>query len=225
MNYKLKTLAGDEISTVASKAKVIAQDKSTTVEFDFNGIQCLVNSKTDLEMLLRDYHNAFTMKWKTIGPNCAEYSTELQYAIDEQNRLDNERWEKEKLEAKAKADRQRDAFNIKTKGVLLALKDADIWSKTVEINTDGYGSCFVGYAEGWAKLMQVEIGNGATVKDCAERSSLELGFFGITGFMYSAAISILSECWVNGEDLRKWHNKEYSHNGAGVVNAALLTTN
>ena len=41
--------------------------------------------------------------------------------------------------------------------------------------------------------------------------------------MYGCAVSILSECWEYGEELRKWHNKKYNHGGDGVVNPAVLT--
>ena len=41
--------------------------------------------------------------------------------------------------------------------------------------------------------------------------------------MYGCAVSILSQCWKYGEELRKWHNKEYNYDGDGVVNPAVLT--
>jgi len=46
---------------------------------------------------------------------------------------------------------------------------------------------------------------------------------GITGFMYGCAVNLLSQCWKHGEELRKWHNKEYGHEGDGVVNPAVFT--
>jgi hypothetical protein len=61
------------------------------------------------------------------------------------------------------------------------------------------------------------------LREIAEPTSFELGFLGITGFMYGAAVQILSKCWKHGEDLRKWHNNEYGHEGEGVVNPAILT--
>lgn len=41
--------------------------------------------------------------------------------------------------------------------------------------------------------------------------------------MYGCAVNILAQCWKYGEELRKWHNKEYNYNGNGVVNPAVLT--
>lgn len=73
--------------------------------------------------------------------------------------------------------------------------------------------------------MQVEMSKGKTLKDVAEKTSFEMGFLGTTGFMYGAAVSVLSQCWKYGEELRKWHNKEYNHEGEGVVNPAILIIN
>lgn len=73
--------------------------------------------------------------------------------------------------------------------------------------------------------MQSEIAKGKTIAECAEKCSFQLGFLGITGFMYGCAVGILSVCWKHGEELRKWHNKKYNvkEDEKGVVNPALLT--
>jgi hypothetical protein len=72
-------LAGESFQMVAEKAKTIALEKGITVEFDFNGITCMVSKETDCELLYRDYGNAFRMEWKTVGPDCTEsYSPEVQ---------------------------------------------------------------------------------------------------------------------------------------------------
>ena len=99
------------------------------------------------------------------------------------------------------------------------------WEKSVEANQDPYGKGTMDYAEGWAKLMQIEIAKGKTVRECADETQKGLGFFGITGFMYGCAVSILSQTWKYGEELRKWHNKQYGvdENKKGVVNPAILT--
>jgi len=90
-------------------------------------------------------------------------------------------------------------------------------------NTDGYGSGIYRYAEKWADLMEKEIASGKDVADTAERTSYEADTEGITGFMYGAAVAILSSCWEYGERLKAWHNKKYGYAGQGVVNPAILT--
>ncbi|GAG26283.1 unnamed protein product, partial [marine sediment metagenome] len=110
---------------------------------------------------------------------------------------------------------------------------ADAWDASLGNNQDGYGrACFV-YACKWAVDMQEEIKKridaGATAIDFREfakdavKEADELAG-GITGFMYGAVINILSNSWVHGEILRKWHNGNYGKpDSKGVVNPAIIT--
>ena len=103
-------------------------------------------------------------------------------------------------------------------------KDYQDW---LDKNTDPYGrGCFT-FAERWAEMLESkidEIGDAQkAIVENADRLSREADTEGITGFMYGCAVSILSQCWKYGEELRKWHNKEYGYEGDGVVNPAILT--
>lgn len=90
-------------------------------------------------------------------------------------------------------------------------------------NNDPYGGATFRYAENWANLMEEKLHNGEKLIDVADKTSHEADTEGITGFMYGCAVSILSQCWLYGEQLRKWHNKEYDYEGDGIVNPAILT--
>lgn len=61
------------------------------------------------------------------------------------------------------------------------------------------------------------------IVDNAKQLSYEADKGRITGFMYGAAVSILSKYWEYGECLRKWHNKDYGYDGDGIVNPAVIT--
>lgn len=223
-NYKIDSRAGNNFTDLSEKAKKIAAEKQVAVEFEFNGIICLVNSTTNLDWLWRDYGNAHRMEWKTVGADCLpKYDKETQKELDKRNKSAQIKYAQQQKEWKEKEDKERAEFSKKVKGVSIELKDVKGWEKTVNDNTDPYGKAAIDYAEGWAKLMQIEISKGKTLIECAENTSHELGFLGITGFMYGCAVNILSQCWKYGEDLRKWHNKEYDHEGDGVVNPAVLT--
>lgn len=50
----LLTSAGNNFTDVSIKAKNIAKEKDTTVEFEFNGVTCLVNKNTNLDWPLTD---------------------------------------------------------------------------------------------------------------------------------------------------------------------------
>lgn len=223
---KLNAHAGNDIHEVANKAKEIAVARKMIVEFDFNEIQCLVGENTVVDWLIRDYMNAHIMEWKTVGHECRmtyDYDTEIELRT---RQLDSaRRWKKEAEERTKKEAEQQFIISEQTKGVELELSDAEGWNKSREANSDGYGSAALNYAEAWAKLMQIEIAKGKSVKECADATQKGLGYLGITGFQYGCVVSILSQCWKHGEDLRKWHNKKYgvSEDKQGVVNPAVLT--
>lgn len=105
------------------------------------------------------------------------------------------------------------------------------WKKTILANTDPYGKAGVDFARSWALLMEEQIEAGKKLKDiasnCASKADND---YGITGFMYGCAVSILSQCWKYGEELRIWHNLdtqcknegEKANKSGGVLNPALL---
>lgn len=96
-----------------------------------------------------------------------------------------------------------------------------------DLNSDPYSrECFL-YAERGADLMEREIASDevtqSVIARCADNLSHVADKTGITGFMYGCAVGILSQCWKYGEELRKWHNKEYNYEGDEVVNPEILT--
>lgn len=226
-NYILDTGAGDMFSSVAERAKRLAESSSlrgANVEFDFNGIKCIVSKDTNTDLLYRDYSNAFTMDWVIVGPDCiSEYEPEVIQELNKRSKQADERREIERKEYKAEQLKQKTNLQNQIGNIEIELIDKKIYQDWKDKNTDGYGAACFTYAEYWAQLMQIEIVNGKKVSDCAEKTSQTADIDGITGFMYGMAINILSKCWIHGEELRKWHNKEYKHEGDGVVNPAVLT--
>src|ERR1035437_9569112 len=208
MNYKLNTNAGDNFRAVAEKAKLISV--AVMVEFDFNSVTCVVSKDTKLKWLYRDYTNAWTMDWRQVGPDCVkEYDKETKAELKKRNAIAEEKSAEQSRQYKIKEDQEQTAFKEKTKNVKMEFKSSDLlsdWELGKSKNKDSYGSCVYEYAEGWAKLMQVEMIEGKNLEDIAEKTSFEMGFLGITGYMYGAAVSVLSHCWLHGEKLRKWHN-------------------
>ncbi len=79
--------------------------------------------------------------------------------------------------------------------------------------------------------MEGAIAQGATVEGCAKEVSSLADIEGITGFMYGCAVSTLAVCWIHGEALRRWHNKDMqigtegdkANETGGVLNPALLS--
>lgn len=214
---------GDNFHTVAKNAKFLATE-DTNVKFEFNEIVCIVSTSTNLEFLYRDYANAWLMEWSIVGPDClAEYPSEVQAEFEKRTKAREEKRKIQEEESNRKDAAERNIFQSKTEGITIDLIDQKAWDDWKAKNTDGYGAGIFEYAESWARLMQVEMAKGKSIPECAKTTSFELGFLGITGFMYGAAVSILANCWKHGEALKNWHNAQYNHKGEGVVNPALLT--
>ncbi len=104
------------------------------------------------------------------------------------------------------------------------------WDLTVKNNDDPYGKAGVSFAGRWADIMEAKIDDGRPLVAIAEESCRAADTDGITGFMYGCAVSILSQCWVHGEELRRWHNLdtqignegEKANEDGGVLNPAIL---
>lgn len=112
----------------------------------------------------------------------------------------------------------------------MELKDEATWQKGLANNQDAYGARVYSYAKDWAELMEKGMAEGAKLEDIADSTSHTADYDGITGFMYGAAVSVLSHVWKHGEQLRRWHNlKTQLHNEGekanetgGVLNPAIL---
>jgi len=113
----------------------------------------------------------------------------------------------------------------------MKLKNPEGWTKSVEANKDSdYGNGVSTYAERWADLMEARLAQGESVAGCAEETSHDADTEGITGFMYGCTVSILSQVWEHGEELRLWHNLdtqlgtegEAANAKGSVLNPALL---
>jgi hypothetical protein len=110
----------------------------------------------------------------------------------------------------------------------MKLKNVQGWLKTRAANTDSYGKCALDFAEQWADLMEERMAEGAVLKDIYDATSHEVDHrpgFGITGFMFGAAVSILSQVWEHGDELRIAHNAEYGvgPEAEGTVNPAVFS--
>ena len=110
--------------------------------------------------------------------------------------------------------------------------DTEKWQKWVDSNQDSYGRAAVVFAAEWAKNMDEMIAqtenkvfSDLTTKQISEASEKADDIAGgITGFMFGAAVQMLSECWSFGEDLRKYHNSKLGQPEAEVtLNPAVVT--
>lgn len=112
---------------------------------------------------------------------------------------------------------------------------ADWKAKNANGIMEDYGGCVFWFAEHWAEAMEQAIQEGQKLEDVADELSHKvdnsMGQYGLTGFQYGAAVSVLANCWEHGEQLRLWHNLktqlhdegEKANESGGVLNPALMT--
>ena len=108
---------------------------------------------------------------------------------------------------------------------------ASVWAIGIENNKDPYGKAIYSYTSEWATRMEVLINSGSSIETIAKQTSHDADDERITGFMYGAAVSILSGCWKYVEELRIWHNLDIQLSNEGekanedgtILNPALLS--
>lgn len=179
------------------------------------------------------FFNDCKLTWKIENGTCVTTEEEvLQQWEDHQkeNQRKYEEWlqseegvAQTKLEEEARERRKED---LKARQIMIEHNNfkfseggEEKWKMSVEKNTDFYGKGVLDFAKAWAIYME----ESTLTKESMEEACKKAGVDGITGFMYGAAVSLLSECWKQGEELRKLHNEEYGHSGEGVVNPAIIT--
>lgn len=217
---KLNPICGTTINRAIADAMMLAHDSGELVSFEFNGPTLFVTPT--------DTANAVHERWSLAMQQRAEES-----------RLKREAYlaSPEGQAETARQNAEREAFKRRRAEAFAAapeqptFRDLDEWTKCVAVNSDPYGSCTVRYASNWARLMEGAMANGAALQDCAKDLSHLADSEGITGFMYGCAVSILTQTWKHGEELRRWHNLdtqvgsegERANESGGVLNPALLS--
>lgn len=225
-NIKLDFTFGS-FNDVARKAQNQATN-TQNVEFEFNGITCIVSKNTNLDNLFRDYINSWDLGWNTVGYDCVEeypqdILTTLQVKKEEREKESDLQIERLKSEKENKLN----LLNSQIGNVEFNCVNTELLQDYIDKNKDDYGAAIIDYAKTWGRLMQFMIQENFTLKvsDVAESTSFQANVEGITGFMYGIAVKILSDCWIYGNDLKNWHNQKYNYSGNEVINPAIITIN
>lgn len=206
---KYEAMAGEHISKTARKIVAMAQNCGGDVTAEFNDIELRATPTSAEDEILSAYH-----------AEC-------------ERRAEEYRKSPEGIAAAARQqESQRIAAEAVAEGILpFSLKDQAAWDKSVAVNTDGYGACVTRFAARFANYMERDMAEGLPLNEAIEKASHEADKEGITGFMYGCAISILSQVWTHGEQLRQIHNRktqigtegDKANESGGVLNPALLT--
>jgi hypothetical protein len=230
---KLEASPGSDINDAVPEAIEIAKKSGGEFTFDFNGVSITVRGDSSPGLILRDWNRGMSGSITSVGPYPPSELSATERAHDAEVEAANEA---RRAASRADYERRAAAKQAATNARLaqappIALADAEGWQKSKDANSDGYGGGVMTFAEQWARLMQLDMANGAKLEDIADATSSEADTEGITGFMYGCAVSILSKCWAHGETLRRWHNLktqirnegEKANESGGVLNPALLS--
>ncbi len=232
-NGVFDVMCGSNITSTIAEAITLATEQKRLIAFEFNGVVVKVDSGSEPKLIYRDWDRALCgYIAKNVGPRPSPVLTDVEKVSDASIEAKNEeRRQKRRAEYDKKACSHRERVEAKLANTpAIELADEAGWQKFKDANTDGYGGGVITYAERWARLMQVEMANGKSLKEVAEATSSEADIEGITGFMYGAAVAMLSKVWIHGDQFRRWHNlkTQIGHEGeqaneeGNVLNPAVL---
>lgn len=99
------------------------------------------------------------------------------------------------------------------------------WETCKLLNSDDpYSRAIIRYTILWVQYMEYLTKKyGMKVSEIWDRCSDLADVEGVTGFIYGAAASIISQVWEYGEEFRKCYNSKWNYSAAGTVNPAMLT--
>lgn len=200
------TQFGSTISKSIEYAINQASKYNDTVEFEFNGVTIQVCTDSDPDLIYRDWNRAMNgYIERLVGPYPKIVLSKEDIENDDQIRHEQNRLAEIKRAEAAKLHNEKVvrviAKTIKTKPVVWKDETAYLtWKQNNE--ESGYALAIFRYAEQWALLMTYELSQGHELtKDVIETTAMEADLEGITGYMQSAAKSILQQMWEHGDKL------------------------
>lgn len=87
------------------------------------------------------------------------------------------------------------------------LVDESAWHTFIAQYNVGFGCYLEEFSRRWARLMQVEINDHGSevLPEIAEACQRDADWDKVTAFMLKRSVALLSETWVHGDRLEKWH--------------------
>lgn len=188
------------------------------LEVEFNQFSIRVDEQ-NTDRILYLYKRSCDMSSGLWEKEMQEYYNSPGYVKDHAKSLKKENRKKAVVQKVRQFQKRNADFTIADK------KKQEEWENCKAINSkDGYSNCVIDYTILWAQYMEYLMAkHDKKLSDVWDMSSHLADIYGITGFMYGYAVSILSSVWKYGEELRVQHNSKYNHEGDGVVNPAILT--
>lgn len=213
-----RVLTGEITSTIAGVIAFLMEEELDAVTFTFNGVTVTVCPDSNRELIYRDWSRALCgCIDKNVGPYPNPVLTDEEQENDTRIKAENKR----KWYAQEKARIQVQYEAVETK--LASAPAIELVDKRRKVT--------MGYAERWARLMQLAMAKGEKLEDVAEATAHEADLEGITSGVYVCAVGILAHRWKHGERLRRWYNLKYqignegekANESGGVLNIAVIS--
>lgn len=186
------------------------------IQFKFDAVTILVTKENaDVDKIVEEYHLGI----KALQLEYEKYKKTPEYKA------------KRAKELKVQMRKERVIKEMLTviKDVKLEFANSEAeekWNHWVKINSNNvYSTLVVKYATQFGKYMQYLMKkHNKPLYLIADNASRITDTMGMSGFSYGLAVSALVWWWKNGNELKKWHNKEWGdENADGVINPAVLT--
>lgn len=206
-DYMLEVCGGSDITATILEAQLIAEyTDGHPVSFEFNGNIIRVAADSDPALIYRDWLRASNGYIDSVGPYPDKELTPEQLASDASvQALNDQRYEEQKRKWQEEEDRKRANVEEQLAGrPPITLRDPERWQEFVDANKDFYGKGIVDFATQWGRLMELRVEQGMSVLEAAKATESEADTFGMSGFSFSAALSMLREMWIYGDQLRDY---------------------
>ena len=206
--YMLDVHGGSSIKECVREAFFIAQyTDGHTVSFLFNDVVVRVARDSIPSLIIRDWERASNGYIdREVGPYPDVTLTPEQLASDASIQASNEeRWEQQQRKWQEEEERKRLLVEEQLVGrPPITLRDPERWQVFVDKNQDFYGKGVVDFATQWGRLMELRVEQGMDVLEAAKATESEADTFGMSGFSFGAALSMLREMWIYGDQLENY---------------------
>lgn len=186
------------------------------VEIKFNEFSMLVR-EWNVNSIKQMYERCCNMSSNLWEKDWEEYKHSPEYIKKRAKALKKECRHKAVVE-KIRKFHQNMEFELKATAV-------QEWQECKRVNSkENYDRAIIRYIILWVQYMEyLNQKYGMKISDIWDNCSYLANIEGVTGFMYGAAASIISQVWQHGEEFRKCYNAKWNYYGERTVNPAVLT--
>ena len=201
---------GFGVDEIVRQMKEKAIELNCIVRYKMNNVVITVAPDSDANLVIRDCMRVFRTLCFTVGPYPKDQLTAQELAIDAYIvRTREDGLNRESAERAAENLQRAAAVRTKVDGTPpMIISDTEGWDDLQRRNPRGSFPGLV-HAEMWARLMQDEMASGKTLEEVFISTSEDVNSItGLSGNDYYAAVRILMDYWVHGDEVTRLRKKQ-----------------